>query len=205
VRAAALVGVALALVGCNLQAGGLTATPVPTLGPTRTPVPTATWTPTPTPTVPLTATPSPTLLPTRGPEAYYKRLIVVDQDIQTMFVYQNGALIRRIPVSTGKPDEESTMTPAWEGEVGRYVGTFFAFGTFADDAWYLFEHYGSMLIHSAPYIKQSGRKVYQEVDLLGVRPASHGCIRLPPDESKWFTAWEPHGAHVIIKALTRKF
>jgi lipoprotein-anchoring transpeptidase ErfK/SrfK len=121
-----------------------------------------------------------------------------------MFVYENGVKIRTIPVSTGKPDQEETMTPAWEGDVGKYVGTFFSFGTWADNAWYLFDHYGSMLIHGAPYLKQDGIKVYQDLDALGVRPLSHGCIRLPPDEAQWFTDWGPQGAHVIIEPLTIK-
>jgi lipoprotein-anchoring transpeptidase ErfK/SrfK len=133
----------------------------------------------------------------------YRRFILVDQDAQTMHVFEDGEEIRRVPVSTGKPDQVETSTPAWEGEVGKYVGTFFAFGVWADDAWYLFEHYGSMLIHSAPYIEEDGEKVYQELDALGVRPASHGCIRLPPEDSQWFTAWGPKGAHVIILPLTR--
>jgi hypothetical protein len=120
-----------------------------------------------------------------------------------MYVYEHGEQIRQMPVSTGIPDQEETMTPAWEGDVGHYVGTFFAFGVWADEAWYLFEHYGSMLIHSAPYIKENGQKVYQELDVLGVRPASHGCIRLPPDEARWFSAWEPTGAHVVILPLTK--
>ncbi len=120
-----------------------------------------------------------------------------------MYVYENGEQIRRIPVSTGLPDQEETVTPAWEGEVGHYVGTFFSFGVWADEAWYLFEHYGSMLIHGAPYVKENGNKVYQELDALGVRPASHGCIRLPPEEAEWFSAWQPTGAHVIILPLTR--
>jgi lipoprotein-anchoring transpeptidase ErfK/SrfK len=143
-------------------------------------------------------------MPTRGPEMYYRRFILIDQNAQTMFVYENGVRIRTIPVSTGKPDQEETMTPAWEGDVGRYVGTFFSFGTWADNAWYLFEHYGSMLIHGAPYLKENGTKVYQDLDALGVRPASHGCIRLPPEEAQWFTDWGPQGAHVIIQPLTRK-
>jgi lipoprotein-anchoring transpeptidase ErfK/SrfK len=150
----------------------------------------------------VTLTPSPT--PTRGPETYYRRFILINQETQTMFVYENGVKIRTIPVSTGKPDQEETMTPAWEGDVGRYVGTFFSFGTWADNAWYLFDHYGSMLIHSAPYLKQDGTKVYQDLDALGVRPVSHGCIRLPPEEAQWFTAWGPQGAHVIIQPLTLK-
>jgi lipoprotein-anchoring transpeptidase ErfK/SrfK len=122
-----------------------------------------------------------------------------------MYVYEGGELIRRIPVSTGIPDQPETMTPAWEGEVGRFVGTFTSFGVWADEAWYLFDHYGSMLIHGAPYIEENGQKEYQELELLGVRPASHGCIRLPPEESTWFSAWKPRGAHVIIDELTRTF
>ena len=164
-------------------------TPTPTVGPTVTSSPTATQMPTPRPTR------------TPRPEAHYRRFILIDQDSQTMYVYENAEMIRRIPVSTGMPDQEETITPAWEGEVGRYVGTFFAFDVYADEAWYLFEHYGSMLIHSAPYTTENGIKVYQELDVLGVRPASHGCIRLPPEDSKWFSEWEPQGAHVIILPL----
>jgi len=177
---------------CGVPASAtLSPTLVPTASPTHTAAPTHTQTPTPRPTR------------TPGPEALYRRLILVDQDAQMMYVYENGEEIRRIPVSTGLPDQVETTTPGWEGEVGRYVGTFSAFDVWADDAWYLFEHYGSMLIHSAPYVKQDGKKVYQELDALGVRPASHGCIRLPPEDSEWFTAWEPRGAHVIILPLTR--
>ena len=165
---------------------------------------TSTPTPSPEPTPTPTVFELPTPTPTRGPEATYKRLILIDQDTQTMHVYENAVEIRTIPVSTGKPEEPATMTPAWEGEVGRYVGTFFSFGTWQDEAWYLFEHYGSMLIHGNPYLKVNGQKVYQELDALGVRPASHGCIRLPPEEAVWFSAWKPQGAQVIIRALTTR-
>lgn len=179
---------------------------LPTLSATLTPLPTLSPSPTLTmaPTATATATLSPSPVPTRGPEAYYKRFILIDQDVQTMYVYENGVMIRRIPVSTGNPEHKETMTPAWEGEVGRFVGTFFSFGTWADEAWYLFDHYGSMLIHGAPYIKQDGKKIYQDLDALGVRPVSHGCIRLPPEEAEWFSRWGPQGAHVIILPLTRK-
>jgi lipoprotein-anchoring transpeptidase ErfK/SrfK len=129
--------------------------------------------------------------------------VLIDQDRQTMYVYEQGTLVRTIPVSTGKPDQEETMTPGWEGEVGRYVGTFFSFGTWQDEGWYLFYHFGGMLIHGNPYIRVDDQKVYQELDALGVRPASHGCIRLPPEEAVWFTSWQPEGAHMIIYPLTR--
>ena len=190
---------ALALTACNVNLGAPTATPVSTE--TAAPTPSATPTATATPTVTPTATP--TVTPTPGPEARYERLVLVDQDTQTMRVYEKGVQIRMIPVSTGKPDQETTMTPAWEGEVGKYVGTFFAFGTYADHAWYLFDHDGGILIHSAPYLMEDDKKVYQQMDALGSRPVSHGCIRLPPPEAEWFTAWKPQGAHVIITPLTR--
>jgi lipoprotein-anchoring transpeptidase ErfK/SrfK len=194
----------LVLVACTPEdAVPLTDTPVAhtaTVAATSTATPTATLTATRTPTPTRTPRPSPTATP--GPEAQFLRLVVIDQDAQTMVVYEDGEEIRRMPVSTGLPDRPETMTPAWEGEVGRFVGTFFAFDVYADEAWYLFDHYGSMLIHGAPYVLENGEKVYQELDVLGVRPASHGCIRLPPEEALWFSAWEPQGAHVIIYPLS---
>jgi len=187
------------LTGCG---PGLTLSPgteTPTVSPRPAATPTATQTVTPTatatPTVTATPTPAPTSTP--GPEAYYNRLILVDQDEQWMYVYENGEQIRSVPCSTGKEGEE-TYTPAWEGEVGYYVGTFFSFDVYADEGWYLFDHYGGMLIHGAPYVFENGEKVYQELDALGVRPMSHGCIRLPPEDATWLTEWNPEGAHMII-------
>ena len=171
----------------------LTVSPPPTATPSATP--TVTSTATATRTVTTTPTPSPTATP--GPEAYYPRLILVDQDEQWVYVYEDGEQIRSVPCSTGKEGEE-TYTPAWEGEVGYYVGTFFSLGVYADEGWYLFDHYGGMLIHGAPYILEGDEKVYQELDALGVRPMSHGCIRLPPEEATWLTEWNPEGAHIII-------
>ena len=203
-RLLAVLVVVVLLTGCVVDPPTPTPEPTPTPTQTRLPTATATVTPTHTPTATPTETPVPSPTPTRGPEAYYKRLVLIDQDKQTMYVYEHGVLIRTIPVSTGKPDQPETITPAWEGEVGRYVGTFFSFGTYQDEGWYLFYHYGSMLIHGAPYLLENGVKVYQDLDALGVRPLSHGCIRLPPDEAQWFTDWNPQGAHVIIEPLTVK-
>ena len=203
-RIALGLAMALVLVACVAESEvSLTDTPV-----TDTVTPPAASTPTPTATLTATSTPTPTRTPrpsptsTPGPQARFRRLVVIDQDAQTMVVYEDGEEIRRMPVSTGLPDRPETMTPPWEGDVGRFVGTFFAFDVWADEAWYLFDHYGSMLIHSAPYVLEDGEKVYQELDALGVRPASHGCIRLPPQEAVWFSGWEPQGAHVIIYPLS---
>jgi len=201
-----LVLLVLFLAGCSLDPASLQGIHTPTMSPTATvgasSTPNPTLTPTTTRTSTPTTTPTPSPTPTPRPEARYKRLILINQDTQTMYVYQNGVKIRTIPVSTGKPTPK-TMTPAWEGQVGKYVGTFFSYGTYVDNAWYLFEHDGGILIHGAPYLLENGKKVYQELDALGMRPLSHGCIRLPPEEAAWLTAWGPQGAHVIITPLTR--
>jgi len=128
------------------------------------------------------------------------RYILIDQATQTMHVFEGGREIKTFPVSTGIPGSQ-TQTPEWSGVVGRYVGTFKSFGTYQDHGWYLFEQGGSILLHGAPYtLDESGRKVYLELDALGQRPSSHGCIRLAPEDAVWLTEWNPQGVAVTITA-----
>jgi lipoprotein-anchoring transpeptidase ErfK/SrfK len=193
--------------------------PPPTLEPTETPLPTATATapfsvaptlantPTATVTTAITATLGVTVTATPWPfdmRADLPRYLYIDQDTQYLYVFENGVLLRDIPCSTGLP-LSNTYTPAWSGVVGDYWGTFFAYGVYADEAWYLFKSDGSILIHSLPYTltAENGRKEYQDADALGVRPASHGCIRLAPEDAAWLTAWNPKGTPITITALDR--
>lgn len=127
------------------------------------------------------------------------RFVVVDQNQQQMYVVQDGTQVRALPISSGNPDDYF-LTPAWSGMIGEYWGSFNAGGVWADDAWYLFELSGggTILIHSAPYVLQAGVKVYQELDALGLYPASRGCIRLRPEDARWFTEWQPQGVPIII-------
>lgn len=194
------------------------ATPLPPT-PTKTPTVPPEFTATATPTSPLpTDTPAPTMTPTATPTAVLRapavteelsnlvrsydydptaRFIVIDQDLQQMIVADQGA-IRLFPVSTGDP-ERRMRTPAWHGYVGAYWGTFSSFGVFADEGWFLFRSNGSILIHGAPYVRDSsGNKVYQQIESIGAYPASRGCIRLKPEDSVWFSAWKPEGVPVII-------
>lgn len=175
-------------------------TPAPTLTATPAPSPTATATatasPSPTPTLTATPTATPTPVPITS------RAIFVDQDAQVMHVYENGVEIRTLPCSTGKPLDWH-WTPAWSGRVGYYAGTFYAFGAYYDDAWYLFEGSAGILIHSAPYNIVDGEKVYEDLEDLGVRPGSHGCVRLSPEDARWLTEWDPRGVPMAITPLTR--
>jgi lipoprotein-anchoring transpeptidase ErfK/SrfK len=198
-----------------------TATPTPTATatPTATLTPTATATATRTPKATATATRTPTAIATAtaadaasdeivadetpaptveiGPDTS-ERYIYIDQSTQHMLVYEHGQVIRDIPCSTGLPTD-STYTPAWSGVVGYYVGTFFSFDVYADDGWYLFMSDGGILIHSLPYLPdEEGNKVYQDREYLGVQPASHGCIRISPEDAAWFTAWGPEGVPITV-------
>ena len=92
-----------------------------------------------------------------------------------------------------------SRTPAWYGLVGKYWGTFHAYGAYADEGWYLYDDpTGSILIHSAPYRLIDGKKHYEGLDALGNYPASHGCIRLRPEDAAWFTSWKPQGVPLAI-------
>jgi lipoprotein-anchoring transpeptidase ErfK/SrfK len=177
-------------------------TPTPTATASATTSATATGTPSPTKTPTSTAYPTATASPTITPfpfdtRADLDRYIYIDQSVQRMFIFEKGRLLRNIACSTGAP-EPGKYTPAWSGQVGYYHGTFFSFDVYADDAWYLFQHDGAILIHSLPYTVQDGKKVYQDREFLGVRPVSHGCIRISPENAVWLTAWNPEGATVVI-------
>jgi len=126
-----------------------------------------------------------------------RRFVVVDVATQKMIIWDPGHPVRELPVSTGD-ESRGYRTHAWYGLIGRYVGTFQAFGVYADEGWYLFEDAGSILIHGAPYLVENGVKVYEAMDALGKYPASRGCIRLSPEDARWFTQWNPKGVPLAI-------
>jgi lipoprotein-anchoring transpeptidase ErfK/SrfK len=167
---------------------------------TATPVPTAVAAATPAPQRPPTAALSPYLarIVTQYGMDPSRRFIVVDPNTQRMTIWEPDKAARELPISTGDEDQ-GYKTPAWYGLVGKNWGTFHAYGTYADDGWYLYDDpTGSILIHSAPYELVDGKKVYVDLDALGNYPASHGCIRLTPDDARWFTAWKPQGVPLVI-------
>ncbi len=196
----------------TLQAS-LTATPTKTPRPvTPEPTPVAVELmiipPTPTATSLPTATPAPVTTPDPMPAKLAevikqhgidpaRRFIVVDTATQQMIIWDPGQPTREIPVSTGD-ESRGYRTPAWYGLIGKYVGTFYAHGVYADEGWYLFEDAGTILIHGAPYKLRDGVKVYEDTEALGSYPASRGCIRLRPEDARWFTDWDPQGVPLVI-------
>ena len=186
-------GVAFALPG----KGALpTNTPVPTII-----APTATPTPAQPPEPANENAPEPwvvELAQTRGlnPDGRY---IVVDQAQQQMHIVSDGDLVRVLDITTGDP-EQGWHTPTWFGVIGEYWGTFAGLGGVrADEGWWLFKRGGNFLIHGLPYtLDASGQKQYKGRDDLGAAPASRGCIRLSPEDARWFSDWGPEGAPIII-------
>ena len=175
-----------------------------------TSLPTATGTPIPSVTPTLTglagplggrsSTTDPSLTATAFPfdtRPGLAKYVYIDQATQHMYLFERGELVRDIPCSTGLPDPDK-YTEAWSGQIGQYWGTFYAFDVYADGAWYLYKSAGSILIHSLPYTLENGYKVYQDRGALGVRPSSHGCVRLAPEDAQWFTAWGPEGVHATV-------
>lgn len=177
--------------------------------PTLTPVPTALPVPSPTP-VPVSTptefiTPQPwvvELAQKRGINPM-GRYIIIDQDSQQMHIVEDGHLVRLLDITTGDP-ALGWDTPAWFGVIGKYWGTFQGLGgVMADEGWWLFKRGGNFLIHGLPYVlDDQGQKVYKGADELGFTPASRGCIRLAPDNARWFTAWKPQGVPIIILPYT---
>jgi len=123
--------------------------------------------------------------------------LAVNQFAQMLYVYEDGIQIRAIPVSTGV---RMSYTPAFRGQVGRYVNTFYSFGSFIEHAWYLTRATGNIYIHGAPYTLSEGQKVYDGLEFLGVKPVSHGCIRVHPADAEWLAQWNPTGVPIVVTA-----
>jgi lipoprotein-anchoring transpeptidase ErfK/SrfK len=134
------------------------------------------------------------------------RFLLVDQDEQVMRVYEAGAEIRRIPVSTGRP-VTNAFTPPWRGLVGQDWGSGAFLDTllWADYMWYLFPGpEGSILIHSVPYLRNGEQKIYDRLEALGLEPTSNGCIRVSPEDAAWLKAWDPVNIPIEITRWSGK-
>ena len=151
----------------------------------------------PTPTLSRPTRPAP-IPDTAWPPSLTGKALVIDQDAQMLRVYENGVEVRALPASTGIPP---LHTPAFLGHIGRYASTIYGYGEWADNAWYVLTARGNIYIHGAPYTLSEGVKVYKEIESLGVRPSSHGCIRLYPADAEWLTAWDPQSAPILITPL----
>lgn len=64
--------------------------------------------------------------------------------------------------------------------------------------WLSWSKQSDFLFHSVP-TKSNGKYNKKEAKKLGVKPSSHGCIRLSVPDSRWLMKHIPSGTKVIIK------
>jgi lipoprotein-anchoring transpeptidase ErfK/SrfK len=192
------------------------------------PTPSPTPEPTPTPTPEPTPTPSPTPEPTAyqseeyplaakslrthegGRYAEEEKLnddptlfrAVVDLTNQVVFVYkadENGkytVLVREMICSSGI--EETNRSPRGTFTMGEDYKRFAYFVNFGCYAQYWSQIRGSIYFHSVPYSERDDRYLMEEEFWKLGEPASHGCIRLLPDDAHWIYLYLCPGSTVII-------
>ncbi len=192
------------------------------------PTPSPTPEPTPTPTPEPTPTPSPTPEPTAYQSEEYplaaKSLrtheggrydeeeklnndptlfrAVVDLTNQVVCVYkadENGeytVLVREMICSSGI--EETNRSPRGTFTMGEDYKRFAFFVNFNCYAQYWSQIRGSIYFHSVPYSERDDRYLMEEEFWKLGEPASHGCIRLLPDDAHWIYLYLCPGSTVII-------
>ena len=151
---------------------------------------------------PLTPTPIPSIteMPQAQPGSIQVpssgKMLYIDQSLQVMRVYEDGVEVRTIPVSTGL---RMSYTPAFSGRVSYYVNKINSYGSFSEHAWYFTKATGNIYIHSSPYTVKDGQKHYIGLEWLGVKPSSHGCVRIHPLDANWLVEWDPRGVLLTVK------
>jgi lipoprotein-anchoring transpeptidase ErfK/SrfK len=118
-----------------------------------------------------------------------------DGAIHQMSVAINGAVVRTMPVSMGKPDSPSTNgvhVVTEQNQTKVMDSTTFglaldAGGYIATVQWATRISNGGEFVHSAPW----------SVGQQGNSNVSHGCINLAPDNAKWFFGTVKKGDVVI--------
>ncbi len=117
--------------------------------------------------------------------------IIVSIEDQIISIFYDNQLIREIVCSTGK---EWYDTPKGRFLIGKR-GHSFGSSTYTCYNWVRFNN--NFLFHSVLFNKDGTINEW-EYRKLGT-PASHGCIRMPLDDSKWFYDNITEGTLVTIK------
>lgn len=131
------------------------------------------------------------MIGTRVPKGPY--CVVVDLSEQLVYVYKDGILEKEMICSTG---EKNSETPTGKYFIGLRGKSFYSkkYGQGGYN-WVRFNY--NYLFHSVPF--DSKGKIIPEEELKLGTTASHGCVRLPVDDSKWFYNTIPSGTMLIIQ------
>jgi len=132
-----------------------------------------------------TATDPPSLVPGGGAGR-----VEIDVGRQVLFLFQNDALWRILPVSTGSGQRycvdgscDRAVTPAGSYHVFERVRGWqkSRLGVLYNPLYFN----GGIAIHGEPAVPSY--------------PASHGCVRIPMFEAEWFPSKVPNGTPVYVK------
>ena len=115
---------------------------------------------------------------------------------QRVYVRDGSQLLYTMYASTGMDDS----TPKGSFRIQSERGDHFYNPREGMGARYYtsFLNHGVFLFHSVP-TDSSGSYIKEEADLLGVRPSSHGCIRLTAPDALWIMQSVPTGTPVLVE------
>ena len=130
------------------------------------------------------------------PAAHPGLSLEVSLQDQRVYVRDGSQLLYTMYASTGMDDS----TPRGSFRIQSERGDHFYNPSEGMGARYYtsFLNHGVFLFHSVP-TDSSGSYIKEEADLLGIRPSSHGCIRLTVPDARWIMQSVPAGTPVLIK------
>ena len=130
------------------------------------------------------------------PAAHPGLSLEVSLQNQRVYVRDGSQLLYTMYASTGMDDS----TPRGSFRIQSERGDHFYNPSEGMGARYYtsFLNHGVFLFHSVP-TDSSGSYIKEEADLLGIRPSSHGCIRLTVPDALWIMQSVPAGTPVLIK------
>ena len=130
------------------------------------------------------------------PAAHPGLSLEVSLQDQRVYVRDGSQLLYTMYASTGMDDS----TPRGSFRIQSERGDHFYNPSEGMGARYYtsFLKHGVFLFHSVP-TDPSGSYIKEEADLLGIRPSSHGCIRLTVPDALWIMKSVPAGTPVLIE------
>ncbi|MGM0216006.1 L,D-transpeptidase [Enterococcus sp. AZ109] len=124
----------------------------------------------------------------------------IDVSINDQKVYfkRGDEILYTMNCSTGLEGESAT--PLGEFVIEPERGETFYNQATGEGAnyWVSWRDHGVYLFHTVP-IDENGNYIESEAETLGVRPSSHGCIRLSVPDAKWIYDTVPMGMRVVVR------
>ena len=115
---------------------------------------------------------------------------------QRVYVRDGSQLLYTMYASTGMDDSTPRGSFRIQNERGDH---FYNPGEGMGARYYTsFLNHGVFLFHSVP-TDSKGSYIKEEADMLGIRPGSHGCIRLTVPDARWIMQSVPTGTPVLVK------